>query len=370
MTRVLHVIDRSCDETLAQTLEALRARLNGENHRHTIIGIDPAAAARAAPHIHASIVLASRPIGPFYSPQRTAIGPSAAVELIHAWGVQAAAVYSARLPDSPLLVSLFDPEIVVDAADRIRCLPKPVAVVAGSQVVRSRLVTAGVSPEQVVVIRGPVDFGAINRARAAETRREIAGEATPVILLNGPPTRDGGQFVGLWAAAIVRELYPDLTVIMPYESREGRRLLRFARAIADRGFLTVPDPRLGWAELAACADVFLMPAQGEVCIEPLGTAMAAGLGVVGTAVRSIAEMIADGGNGLLCGVAEPKALAGRILTAIEDAPLRRKCTDAARAQAFEIFSARSFVENYTRLYDNIIAGRPPGENIHDTAMVA
>ena len=236
--------------------------------------------------------------------------------------------------------------------------------------VRSRLVTAGVSADQIVVIRGPVDFGAINRARETETRRQIVGAAAPVILLNGPSTRDGGQYTGLWAAAIVRELYPELTVLMPYESRDSGHLKRFARAIADPSFLTVPDSRLSWAELASCADVFLMPAEGEVCIEPLGTAMAAGCVVVGTAVRSIAEIIADGSNGLLCKAAEPKALAGRILTAIEDAALRRKVTDAARSQAFEIFSMRSFIDNYAGLYENIVAGKPPGDDIRDTALVA
>ncbi len=403
MTRVLHVIDRSCDETQAQMLESLRARLNGEDQRHTVCSIDPIATTRAASHLRDPIVQAYGRSGRSHSaelyhrarfchseePRASAraagriplcpkianghivtLGKSTRAELIHAWGIRAAAIGSTRLPDLPMLITLLDPETATDAAHWIRSFSKPITVAAGSQVIRSRLVTAGVPPDQIAVIRGPVDFGAINRARENETRRQIVGDAAPVILLGGPPTRDGGQFSGLWAAAIVRELYPELTVLMPYDSHESARLNRFARAIADPSFLTVPDSRLSWAELAACADVFLMPAEGEVCIEPLGTAMAAGCVVVGTAVRSIAEIIADGSNGLLCKAAEPKALAGRILTAIEDTSLRRKLTDAARSQAFEIFSTRSFVDNYSSLYENLVAGKPPGDDIRDTALVA
>ena len=253
MTRVLHVIDPNCDETVAQTLEALRARLNGEDRRHTVCSIDPVASVRVASHIHDPIVHASRPFGPLQSPKLSAFMQSASADLIHAWGIRAAVVCNIGRRDLPILISLLDPEITPEAADWARSFPEPVTIAAGSQMVRSRLVTAGVSADQIVVIRGPVDFGAINRARETETRRQIVGAAAPVILLNGPSTRDGGQYTGLWAAAIVRELYPELTVLMPYESRDSGHLKRFARAIADPSFLTVPDSRLSWAELASCA---------------------------------------------------------------------------------------------------------------------
>jgi glycosyltransferase involved in cell wall biosynthesis len=134
--------------------------------------------------------------------------------------------------------------------------------------------------------------------------------------------------------------------------------------------LTVPDSRLTWAELVTCADVFVLPALSDVSTGPMAVAMAAGLPVVASAVRSVAELIAHGKNGLLCKPGDAKALAGRILTAIEDAELVRKLTDVARAQVFETCSLRGYVDNYGRLYQNVLTGRAPGEDICDTAMVA
>ena len=134
--------------------------------------------------------------------------------------------------------------------------------------------------------------------------------------------------------------------------------------------LVVSDPRLSWAELLSCADIFLAPAVEDICTEPIAQAMAAGVAVVASAVRSIAELVADKSNGLLVKPGEPRALAARLLAAIEDEPLRRKVADLARGQAYEVFGVRAFVENYERLYANVVANGAPGEGIADSAMVA
>ena len=290
--------------------------------------------------------------------------------ILHAWGAEAATACSTRLPQLPLVITLLDPEASPDAANWVRSFPTRATVAAGSQVIRSRLIGAGVDADRVVVIRGPVDFGAINEAHRAGMRQKLVGGAGPVLLMSGPASRGGGQFEGLWAAAILQKIHPDLRVILPYDSQERRRLVRFAERIDAPSLVVIPDSRLSWSELAVCADAFVMPAVSEVCTEPLGVAMAARLVVVGVAVRSIAEIIADRSNGLLCKKADAKLLAGRILTALEDTTLRSRLTETARGQAYEVFGIRSFVDNYQQLYANLLAGKQAGEDISDTAMVA
>ena len=290
--------------------------------------------------------------------------------LVHAWGIEAARACSAMLRDRPLVLTLLDPAPTRNVARWVRSFPKATAIVAGSQVIRSRLITAGIAPDRIVVVRGAVEFAAINAARGKGIRRNVAGDARPVLLMGGPPSRAGGQYYGLWAAAIVKQVHPELTVVLPYESAERRRLVSFVEQLQMPSLLTLPDARLTWPELVTCADVFLMPAVDEVCTEPLGSAMAAGLVVVGAAVRSIAEIIADRSNGLLSGKAEARPLAARIMTALEDKPLCRQVTEAARGQAFEVFSTSAFANNYQQVYQNVLAGNPTGDGVRDTAMVA
>lgn len=368
---VLHVLDRRCDESTLQAVGALRARLGGAA-MHQLCGIDGAAARQQADFLGESVAAAPLRLGGWfhYAPRLNQIASQCGAGLIHAWGASALAAAAALPGAVPRIVTVLDPAEAHSVARVALAAPTQVAGVAATQVIRSRLLAAGVAPQRVVVIRGPADFKAINAAQNSDLRASVALGEGPVVLLHGPASRDGGQYYGLWAAAIVRQIHRNLRVILPYSSHETRRLLRFVRSIGVEEMVIVPDRRRTWPQLAACADVFLAPARGEICVEPLASAMAARLVIVGSAVRSIAEMIADRSNGLLVKRAEPKLLAARLLMAIEDAALARTVTDTARAQAYEVFSLRHYTDSYERLYDNLRSGRSPGDGIADSAMVA
>lgn len=403
MTRVLHVIDAGCDETQLQVLATLCARLNADragtahaapvrparNRGHVVCSIDGSMAVRAEQFLGEKVLRAERRARWLnWSPRLSAIVAETGAVVLHAWGLDAAAACGTISRRPPSIATLLNPDAAEDAARRLRSLPMPAAIVTGSQAIRSRLVTAGMTPERVIVIRGPADFGAINRARQADVRRQFVGDAKPVLLIHGPAAPGGGQYHGIWTAAVLRQVHPGLRAILPYDSSEGRRLRRFADSTRIPGLLITPDsppvaadPRvsrrtratpLTWPEMTACADVFLVPAADEVCIEPIATAMAAGLPVVGFAVRSVAELIGDGQNGLLVKPGDAPALAAQVLRVVEDDALRRRLTETARAQAYEIAGVRDFADNYGRLYENVLSGRAPGDGVRDTAtaMVA
>jgi len=305
-----------------------------------------------------------------FAPELSSIAVRAGAQLVHAWGPRAAAAAGTRLRNLALLVSLLKPQSARETATWLRSLAHRAVVAAGSQTARGLLVGAGAAPDRVVVIRGAVDFGEINRARSASQRAELVGEAGPVLLMDGPASRGGGQYYGIWAAAIVRQVCPELRVLMPYGSRERDRLRRFARDIRMEEMFVCVDAPFTWAQLMACCDAFVCPAVEEACGEPLAMAMAAGVPIVASAVRSVTELVADRHNGFLCKPARPRDLAGRMLTAIEDADTRRQVTEVARGQAYEVFGQRSFIDHYERLYENVIQGRAPGDGIRDNAMVA
>lgn len=368
MTIALHVIDASCDETQLQILEVLRSRQMADGRRPAVCTIDGPMAQRAACYVGRDILRAERRAPLLnWAPHLSVAARRTGARIAHAWGVEAASACSARLPDLPLVLTLLHPHAARDAARWLRSFPTDATVVVGSRAARARLVGAGVAPERAVVIRGSVDFAAINQARRQDIRQSVVGDANPVLLLAGPPSQGGGQYYGIWAAAVLKQVYRDLRVVMPYDSREGRRLKRFALSTRIPNLLTIPDARLTWPQLVTCADVFVVSAVDEVCTEPIAMAMAAGVVVVGSALRSVAELITSGRNGLLCKPGEPRRLASRILAAIEDEDSRRSLTDAARSHAYEIASIQQFADNYCRLYDNVLSGRTPADGVQDTA---
>lgn len=372
MRPVLHLIDESCDETQLQVLETLRAKLAGEGERHIVCALDIATRRRARAFIKDKVHLTQRFVPSrlvLHSPALGRVARTSEPGILHAWGVGAAAVFSAMFPLKPLVLSLLDPQATGDAARWVRSFPTDAHVVAGSQLIQARLLTAGLSPERVIVIRDATDFGAINAARRDGVRERVVGDRRPVVLIGGPASRVGGQEQAVWAAGIVHFLHPGLTVLMPYNTRESRRIGRWVRSMGMEDMLIVPDASLTWPELVACSDIFLQPATDEICTEPISMAMAAGIPVVATAKRSIAEIIADRHNGLLVKDSMPRNVAARLLTAVEDKALARQVTEMARSQAFEVFGVRAFVDNYRRVYENVAAGRAAGDGVRDTAMV-
>jgi glycosyltransferase involved in cell wall biosynthesis len=126
---------------------------------------------------------------------------------------------------------------------------------------------------------------------------------------------------------------------------EGR--VRFAGAV----------PRL--APYYAAADVFVLPAVarseafGLVQLE----AMAAGLPVVNTRIDSGVPFVSPGGEtGITVPPADAAALAAALRRLLDDAPLRRRLGEAARARVRERFGLARMAADTLALYREAAAG--------------
>ncbi|HUY90162.1 MAG TPA: glycosyltransferase family 4 protein [Pirellulales bacterium] len=94
--------------------------------------------------------------------------------------------------------------------------------------------------------------------------------------------------------------------------------------------------------------VFVLPSFGEGCPNALLEAMASGLCPVASRVPGCADVVEDGVNGLLFESDDDRQLAAALARALEDAPLRRRLSAAARA----------YVEthhDFDRVADSILA---------------
>ena len=372
MIRLLHVLDAGADEYRLLTLRTLLERLPADEFSQQVASIDARAARRAADVLGRPVLRAERRCHVSLScgPRLRSIGREHRADILHVWGPDALSSCAAAAEGRRLVVSGIHLGEMDRAVRWLRQIAPAPAVIASGQVARARLAQLGVRSDHLAVIRTAVDFAAISAARQSGIRESLVGPAGPVVLLAGSVRRGDGSFEAMWACAMLQRLLADIRVVMPYGGDEADRLARLAEASHTPRVPVMPGGRYRWTELVAAADVMVVAPAGESDTEPIAWAMAAGLPVIGVARRSIAELIADHSNGLLCRTNAPRGLAAALLRLHEDAGLRRQLAEVARGQAYEVFSVRGFIDNYLAAYRNVLAGRAIGDGVSDMAMVA
>ena len=392
MIALLHVVDEEFDPAQAPALRTLLTRLPIDRfaQRVAVLGrspaciselADPRGSARADPLAVRTMRpgwpaidwLTDRTLRPHGSWLRTTAGAEAdhGAALLHAWGLRALAACR-RHPERPALAGLHDVPDSRSFHRRLTALDGArVSYVVGNQVCRARLLARGVASQRTAVVRGPVDFRAINDARRADPRRRLAevGEG-PLVVIALPATGNDSALHAAWACGIVQQIHRNLRVILPFASRAVMCARRFLHASQLDEMTIDAPPEWGWPQLVSVADVLLDGSADHAPSEPVAWAMAAGVPVVATAIRSTTELIADRHTGVLSRDDSPYRLASAMLRVLDDAALRRKVSDTARGEAYEVFSQRDYLDNMIRLYENIASDRPVGDGVRDTAMYA
>ncbi|HEY3243033.1 MAG TPA: glycosyltransferase, partial [Phycisphaerae bacterium] len=203
------------------------------------------------------------------APQLARVLAARKVDVIHAWGLRAAAAaaFTAPLAARPLVLSWFEPQITDRQARLLRTIGEHArcAIACATATVRRRLIEKGIPPDGAVVIRPGVDFGMINQARRSDLRMRLGLQPQQRLLIAPEPaTRAGGQFVLFWAAAIRSFIEPHLRVLIPGDSPEQRRIARLARQIGFARHLICPGAGVPFEELVSVADVLVVASEGEV----------------------------------------------------------------------------------------------------------
>jgi glycosyltransferase involved in cell wall biosynthesis len=144
---------------------------------------------------------------------------------------------------------------------------------------------------------------------------------------------------------------------------------RFARALHVENLIKYAGERASALDMLPEANAAIFAAEEEISMTPVAWCMAAGLPIIATAIPGVAEMLAHDHNALLVGDPTPKAFCERILSLRDDAQLRARLSQTVRGHAYEAFGVRRMVDQFEKLYDNLLAGRPAGEQILDSALV-
>ena len=196
------------------------------------------------------------------------------------------------------------------------------------------VVGAGVPVERVFKIPIGIDLEHFPLGEPRETERFVIGsfvkdgvgmaEGLEPKLLKGPDTF-------LAVIARVRERLPDLSVLLTGPARGYVRRALDGLGVPYRHVVTTTRSELGRAYRDV--DVCLVTSRQEGGPKSVLEAMASGVPVVSTRVGQAAELIADGGNGLLANVDDVDALAAALQRVHDDAHLRESLRAAGRSTA-------------------------------------
>jgi glycosyltransferase involved in cell wall biosynthesis len=375
MLDVLHLVDHSTPPDSLEQLSLL-VRRTGETVRHRFASLGP----------HDTLSLAERaglpradftplPSAGWADPTgwRALRRRVARPEVVHAWGaagiVAAAAAYGGRVPG----VATFTEPPAAGHRRLLRVVDRRgnFAWVASSRSVAQELMAAGIKGERVSVVPAAVSLADARPPAEGITplRRSLglAPDDGPVVLLagDGPAARHD---VGIWAVAIVAQMFPRARVVVREMPRGGGvdvGVERFMHALPDEESLVIVPGDIAWGALVHAADIVLatptggaggVDAGGGMGVGSVLAAMAAGVVVLATPVACLTELVAHGETGLVAREARPRAVAARLEEFMGDSTLRYPLADRARARVHGEHSPSAMVEGVLGVYERARAG--------------
>lgn len=293
------------------------------------------------------------------------------VDLIHAWGPSAATA-SASDTQRPLVVEMFDPALAVRSAKVLRSIARPTAfaVICSTQRIRRRLIENGVPPEACVVIRAGIDFAVIQKVRKSRLRAELGIDEDDFVIVLPPRATDlDAVYAAFWTGAVLNHLDGHYKIIVPGSGPEVERLQSFDDALPIASALVAPAKSVPFEQLISVADALLLPDPDDAPTTSIAWAFGAGAVVIAAATYAVTELVVNKVNGLLYKHRYGKSAAPRIAALLRERDSHRNVREAARGQAYEVFSLRRYVDQHVQVYENVLAGRPPSEGVTDPAQL-
>jgi len=185
--------------------------------------------------------------------------------------------------------------------------------------------------------------------------RFYPGAEEPIILAAGFPFRVKGFDILCRAFHAIAAGYPEWTlVLIGHRVPEALRAagLEHPRIESLPGVL---QPKLAeW--MSRCA-IFALPSRTEAMGRVLIEAGAAGKCRVASRVDGIPTVIEDGVDGVLVEKEDVGQLAAALSHLIDDAQLRRRLGEAARARVKREFSSEAYVGHYAEFVSSALSGR-------------
>jgi|WetSurMetagenome_2_1015567.scaffolds.fasta_scaffold11833_6 glycosyltransferase involved in cell wall biosynthesis len=212
----------------------------------------------------------------------------------------------------------------------------------------------GTPERKLVYIPNAVDtvrFGAPSRDRATAFAELGWDAAQPLVVAVGRLEPEKNYALLLRAIDRLRPRFPAIRCLLVGDGTCRAALAGLVESLGLARNVTLAGARADIPDLLGAADVFVLSSIKEGLPVSLLEAMAAGKGIVATAVGGIPETIRDGGNGLLVPSGDVEALAGGIARLLADEGLRTRLGRSARADVERDYDVRKIVGRIESLYE-------------------
>ena len=295
------------------------------------------------------------------------------IDLIHAWGIDAAAAARTAFPQGkPIAVTVFDPGVTERQVRILKTVgtPRQFAVVCAAGRVERRLVERGVPRDQCVILRPAVDF-TVATAVAKKPAREELGLPQRGTVMVAPelPAEIEGQCAAIWSMFMRWYLEEEARLIVPGVSPDLPRLKMLAQASESPWIVTFTENKHPFEQLCALADYLVLGTTGETSTTAIAWAMACATTVIAPATHATTELLTNDGNAVLFKAPSSWRRRGAKICALYDEDDKLpQIKEVARGQAYELFSLRRAINQHRQLYENLLKGTAPATDITDPAI--
>ena len=281
-------------------------------------------------------------------------------DVVHAHGYKAdlytwAALRNAAIPVVSTChnwIETTGPLRAYGALDR-RVLRSFAAVIAVSEEVQERLLSAGVAPERVTRIPNGIDTRPF-LAHAPVSRAQSS--AAPLLIgFVGRLSPEKGPDLFLQAAARVLQQYPSTRFQIIGDGPDLSSLQQLAQSLNLQDQVAFLGRKDNMPGVYATLDLLVSSSRQEGLPMSLLEAMASSLPILATSVGEVPSLIRDRQTGLLVPPDDVDALVAGLESLLTNAPLRQQLGANARLLVEKSFSAAQMTQRYRQVYAQVSA---------------
>ena len=235
-------------------------------------------------------------------------------------------------------------------------------VIAVSESVKQDLISQGMSPEKIVVIKNGIEFEGWQtrldeKNSRAQKKRELDIGNGPVVGTITRLSRQKDVHTLLYAMSNIVRDYPGIRCLIMGDGPQRRELEYLKCRLALNGNVTFLGYRDDAREILNIFDIFVLSSLWEGLPLVVLEAMAASKPVIATQVPGTAEAISDGKTGILVPLRNSERLAGSIKRLLEDQKLSQSMGEAGRQRVNKYFRVERMADETERLYIDLMRSK-------------
>ena len=232
-------------------------------------------------------------------------------------------------------------------------------IVAVSESVKRDLISQGLNPEKIVVIKNGIEFEPFQKHsdfenHLAKKRKELGIGNGPIVgtITRFSKQKDVSTF--LHAISNIAKEYPDVRCLIVGDGEQRRELEDLSCRLALDGNVTFLGYREDAREILDIFDIFVLSSLWEGLPLVVLEAMAASKPVVATRVPGTSEAVVDGKTGILVPLRDSERLAESIKGLLEDEGLSQSMGRAGKRRVEKYFRVERMVDETERLYTDLV----------------